>query len=621
MWSFSETEKKIKENSTQLAEKVDKDELQVERGRIDLLTKVENGETEGNTELLDLRVTIDGNTYDIAGNSIREQIKSNEDNINNKTEYINDVLINSLGSEIEPCILEVSLGAINVNNGFITGFGSQSWYKHAVLNCIKGDKFFVSVKAPASTSSLFQIAFTNERGKILSSYLPGKDTVIKYTNYEVIAPKGACKLYVQSYLENSEETITVKKEKINNVSGNINEINNDLSNSLGITKSNCSIKVELGALNVVDNKIIGFGTQTWFKHTMVNCKYGEVYFVTLKVPNSIHTLFCVAFTDSNDEIIETHLPGKETVTKYSDFILTVPKGAKKLYIQSFLEDSEETITLKKEFIKKISKSIDENVKRDLFGSRQTEFENIPTNSLIGFKHAYEHGYNSIRVSVCHTSDGVPVLIHDTIINSWCKNEDGTDLVGDININNITYEQALKYDFGIQVSEKWKGTKITKLEDCVKYCKAVGMSLNVEPKDGDIDKMKKIVDMIYKYSMVKQTCFQIDLWSQKDFLDGIANYSPYINLMVCGNYGEWLVNNAVSYVNNKRQVWIGAYLNDFPSAFTNELTKLCYDNGIKVGIPANSLQDLKERYAYFDRLELKNIEYPHMVLKEYINSLM
>lgn len=53
--------------------KANKDDLEVEKARIDLLTKVESGQTQGNTELLDIRIGTDGKEYETAGNSIRTQ--------------------------------------------------------------------------------------------------------------------------------------------------------------------------------------------------------------------------------------------------------------------------------------------------------------------------------------------------------------------------------------------------------------------------------------------------------------------------------------------------------------------------------------------------------------------
>ena len=69
-------------------EKASKVELEVERQRIELLTKVENGQTEGNTELLDLRIASDGLEYESAGRSIRTQINNVNETVS-ETEILN----------------------------------------------------------------------------------------------------------------------------------------------------------------------------------------------------------------------------------------------------------------------------------------------------------------------------------------------------------------------------------------------------------------------------------------------------------------------------------------------------------------------------------------------------
>lgn len=66
---------KLNNVSTQLNSKANEFDLDVERKRIDLLTEVKNGETEGNTELLDIRVGEDNINYDTAGSAVRTQFK------------------------------------------------------------------------------------------------------------------------------------------------------------------------------------------------------------------------------------------------------------------------------------------------------------------------------------------------------------------------------------------------------------------------------------------------------------------------------------------------------------------------------------------------------------------
>ena len=61
------------ELSSQIKNKASKQELEIERKRIDSLSKVGSGGTEGNAELLDIRIGADGIEYNTAGNSVRSQ--------------------------------------------------------------------------------------------------------------------------------------------------------------------------------------------------------------------------------------------------------------------------------------------------------------------------------------------------------------------------------------------------------------------------------------------------------------------------------------------------------------------------------------------------------------------
>ena len=71
---YREVESKIKEHSSQLEEKAQKVELEVEKKRIDSFTSLAQGSTTGDAELIDGRIGAEGEKYSNIGGAIREQV-------------------------------------------------------------------------------------------------------------------------------------------------------------------------------------------------------------------------------------------------------------------------------------------------------------------------------------------------------------------------------------------------------------------------------------------------------------------------------------------------------------------------------------------------------------------
>lgn len=105
----------------------------------------------------------------------------------------------------------------------------------------------------------------------------------------------------------------------------------------------------------------------------------------------------------------------------------------------------------------------------------------PENTLWAFAQSKLRGFDWIENDVRFTSDGVGVLLHDESINRTARNADGTEISSTINIADITYAQALQYDFGVYAGEQFAGTKIVTVEECVAFCKKVGLGILMETK--------------------------------------------------------------------------------------------------------------------------------------------
>jgi len=119
----------------------------------------------------------------------------------------------------------------------------------------------------------------------------------------------------------------------------------------------------------------------------------------------------------------------------------------------------------------------------------------PENSMPAFGAAVAMGTDEIEFDLWYTKDKEIVSIHDSTL------ERVSDGIG--KVYEYTYEELLKYDFGIKFGEKFKGLKILRFEDILKKfaCHTV-MNIHIKTIDNtceyDKDVFNKIVHLIDKY---------------------------------------------------------------------------------------------------------------------------
>ena len=77
-----------------------KQDLGVERARIDSFTKLPSGSTTGDAELTDIRVGADGTTYNSAGAAVREQVSSLKEDLDDCSEKIIGINKKSICCEV-----------------------------------------------------------------------------------------------------------------------------------------------------------------------------------------------------------------------------------------------------------------------------------------------------------------------------------------------------------------------------------------------------------------------------------------------------------------------------------------------------------------------------------------
>lgn len=125
----------------------------------------------------------------------------------------------------------------------------------------------------------------------------------------------------------------------------------------------------------------------------------------------------------------------------------------------------------------------------------------PENTLPAFQMSKEKGYKYVETDVQFTSDNVAVLLHDSSINRTARNDDGTELSTTVNIADITYEQALQYDFGIWKGAAYAGTRIPTFEEFIVACKRLGLHPYIEMKIGTESQIASLYNTVKKCGMI------------------------------------------------------------------------------------------------------------------------
>lgn len=136
----------------------------------------------------------------------------------------------------------------------------------------------------------------------------------------------------------------------------------------------------------------------------------------------------------------------------------------------------------------------------------------PENTLIACQEAIKtNGYKAVEFDFRFTSDDVCVALHDDTINRTGRNSDGSDIASTIYIRNITYQQALEYDFGIYKGSEYAGQKIPTLKEFLLCCKKYGVVAELDIADRSFTDAQYgiIYNTVRDCGMLPSTMFTID----------------------------------------------------------------------------------------------------------------
>lgn len=145
----------------------------------------------------------------------------------------------------------------------------------------------------------------------------------------------------------------------------------------------------------------------------------------------------------------------------------------------------------------------------------------PENTLPAFKLARKMGFDVVEADIRFTFDNVPVLLHDDTINRTARNLDGSEIESTISITEITYEQALEYDFGIWKGEEYRGTKIPTLEEFLMLCRNISIIPLLDTYGvTTTERAEKVSDLIAKYGLNGHTWINSSNYDTLEYLSSI-----------------------------------------------------------------------------------------------------
>ncbi len=149
----------------------------------------------------------------------------------------------------------------------------------------------------------------------------------------------------------------------------------------------------------------------------------------------------------------------------------------------------------------------------------------PENTIPAFEEAARQGYKNVECDISWTSDGVPVLLHDPIINRTAASPSGLPLLIPRYCSDMTYKELLKYDFGIKKGDQFKGTKIPTFSEFLQCCKDNDLSPYIELKNNKCvnpDRIRMLVGLVEEYGLSDKVTW---ISFNSDYLKIISECAP------------------------------------------------------------------------------------------------
>lgn len=199
----------------------------------------------------------------------------------------------------------------------------------------------------------------------------------------------------------------------------------------------------------------------------------------------------------------------------------------------------------------------------------------PENSLPAYGAAVAMGADEIEFDLWMSKDNVVVSLHDKDLD---RVSTGTGFVWE-----HTYEELLRYDFGVKKNPKFEGLRICTFEDILK--KFAGQTImNIHVKNAKAytvteEEIIEIARLIKKYDCERHCYFMSGAPYVLDIMRRVAPQIPR-----CAGYGSTpeydLVDKALKYGCTKIQLYSPSFP-EFGPDYVEDICRRAHENGIRV----------------------------------------
>lgn len=207
----------------------------------------------------------------------------------------------------------------------------------------------------------------------------------------------------------------------------------------------------------------------------------------------------------------------------------------------------------------------------------------PENTLPAFRLSRLMGFRYVETDIQFTKDDVPVLLHDPTVDRTSN--------GEGKLNDLTWEEVRKLDFGSWKSTYYSDTKIPSLEEFLALCQEIGLIPYIELKTGTRQQIDQVVSMVNRYGFSETATF---ISFAPACLAHVSSFLPTATLgFLTGTpLKDSNIQTALSLQNGQNQVFIDG------SDYSDEAVLLCKEANLPLEVwTVNSQKTIRDLPTY------------------------